>query len=67
MSEITQQGIDRAIKRVDGLDQKIQEIEDPGDKEVFMVCAFNNKNNALINYERILFIKYYNFRPNLSQ
>lgn len=42
MSEITQEGIDRAIKRVDGLDQKIQEIEDPGDKEVFMVCAFNN-------------------------
>ena len=42
MSEITQQGIDRAIKRVDGLDQKIQEIEDPGDKEVFMVCAIKN-------------------------
>ena len=37
MSEITQEGIDRALKRVDGLDQKIQEIEDPGDKEVFMV------------------------------
>ena len=37
MSEITQEGIDRALKRVDGLDHKIQKIEDPGDKEVFMV------------------------------
>ena len=66
MSEITQQGIDRAIKRVDGLDQKIQEIEDPGNKEVFMVYDLKNKNNAF-NYERILIVKCYNFRPNLSQ
>jgi len=36
MSEVTQEGIDKAITRVDGLDKKIQEILDPGDKEVFM-------------------------------
>lgn len=42
MSEVTQEGIDKAITRVDGLDKKIQEILDPGDKEVFMVCGRNN-------------------------
>ena len=43
MSEVTQEGIERALKRVDGLDEKIKGINDQEEKELFMVWLMTHE------------------------